>query len=141
MPSRGFEHVEHTADLGIRAWGESIEEAFAEAANGLFTHIIDLPRVEPRVPSKIDVDATDLAHLLYRFLEELRFVSEIEGVVFARYDLKIVATPEGVRATGEAWGEPYDAERHGHYHEVKAITLHDLIVQPAPPEVRVILDI
>ena len=35
LPVEGYEILEHTADLGIRAWGPSIEQAFEQAAWGL----------------------------------------------------------------------------------------------------------
>ena len=31
----GFELLEHTADVGIRAWAGSLEEAFEQATEGL----------------------------------------------------------------------------------------------------------
>jgi SHS2 domain-containing protein len=45
------------------------------------------------------------------------------------------------RLVADVQGEAYDAKRHGHVHEIKAITFHDLAVRRAPPEVRVIVDI
>ena len=41
-----FEIIEHTADVGIRAYGANMQEAFANAAKGLFSLIIELDDVE-----------------------------------------------------------------------------------------------
>ncbi|UCG94894.1 MAG: archease, partial [Candidatus Aerophobus sp.] len=40
-----YEFINHTADLGIRVWGESIEELFKNAAYSMFDTIADLNRV------------------------------------------------------------------------------------------------
>ncbi len=140
-PSRGFEHFEHTADVGIHAWGPSLEAAFEEAARGLFAHITDLETIRARDTLVIEATGRDLSHLLYHFLEEVRFVSEVESVLFAAFDVSIETRGDVRHLTASAHGEPLDAAHHGHYHEVKAITMHGLEVSEAPPDVRVVLDI
>ena len=37
-----FEIIEHTAEIGIAARGGALEEAFANAARGMFSLMIDL---------------------------------------------------------------------------------------------------
>lgn len=144
MPSEdaaGFEHLDHTADLGIRAWGATLEEAFAQAAVGLFAQILELRTVEPTGEVEVTVDADALDDLLFRWLDELLYLFYTDLVVLADFDVTIEATDEGFHLRGRAMGEAYDADRHGHLHEVKAITYHALSVQEDPPMVEVIVDI
>ncbi len=47
MSERGFETFDHTADIGIRAWGNEFSEIFEEAAKALFSVIADLNSVSP----------------------------------------------------------------------------------------------
>ncbi|MFX1448380.1 MAG: archease, partial [Promethearchaeota archaeon] len=35
MKKAGFEFREHTADIQVRSWGESLEEAFSQTAYSL----------------------------------------------------------------------------------------------------------
>ncbi|MCJ7808130.1 MAG: archease, partial [Dehalococcoidia bacterium] len=37
-----FEIIDHTADVGIAAYGEDLKEAFANAAYALFSMMLDL---------------------------------------------------------------------------------------------------
>jgi len=37
----GFELVEHTADIGVRAWGRTREDVFREAARGMLSLVCD----------------------------------------------------------------------------------------------------
>ena len=138
MPGR-FEFFEHTADVGIRAEGATLAEAFEAAAFGLFTHIADPARVVAREARTVHLEADAPETLLVDWLEEVRYLSEVEQLVFARFEVQLHEAPW--RLEGRAWGERYDAAKHGHMHEVKAITRHGLKVETTPPRVEVILDI
>lgn len=135
-----FEFFEHTADVGIRAEGATLAEAFEAAAAGLFTHIADPARVTPSDAHEVALEAADAEDLLVDWLEEVRFIGEVENVVFSRFEVSL-APGAPWRLAAKAWGEPYDAAKHGHMHEVKAITRHGLKVETTPPRVEVILDI
>jgi SHS2 domain-containing protein len=43
-----FKVIDHTADVGIIAYGKDLKEAFANAAYGMFSQIADLRGVKER---------------------------------------------------------------------------------------------
>lgn len=134
----GFEFFEHTADVGIRAWGATLDEAFAEAARGLVANMLDLSSVTAAQTRVVSVEAESLERLLFQLLDELLFVTQTDLWIPVEVEVRLA----GERAlTATLRGEPYDAARHGHIHEIKAITYHDLRVSRAPAEVSVIVDI
>lgn len=135
---RGYEFFEHTADVGIRAWGPTLEVAFAEAAKGLVADMVEVAEAKPAGEAHLEVEAESMERLLYRFLEEVLFLFETRLWVIAEVD---VTFEEGPRLKAHLRGEAYESARHGHVHEIKAITFHDLEVRRDPPEVRVIVDI
>jgi SHS2 domain-containing protein len=120
-----FEIFEHTADLGLRVRGATLEELFAEAARGLFSLIVvnrdDVLPVEER---QIEVAGEENDLLLFDWLNELLFAFESEGLLFGEFEIKI---SDG-RLSAIARGEPIDPNRHELDHEVKAITYHELKV-------------
>lgn len=136
----GFEFVEHTADLGVRAWGPSLGVAFAEAARGMVEYVLDDPdAVKEHDFRMVELTEPSLDRLLLEFLDALNFLILTEGFVYRRVEVEL---DEGLgRLVARAHGEFHDEERHGHVHEIKAITFHDIRVQRAPPEVYVIFDI
>jgi SHS2 domain-containing protein len=134
---RGFAYFEHTADVGIRAWGPTLGEAFGQAAVGLVAHMVDVSRAKAVGEAVIELEAESDERLLFAFLEEVLYVFETRLWVIT--DATVVLSPGRLRATLR--GEAYEAARHGHVHEIKAMTWHELHVQRAPPEVRVIVDI
>lgn len=138
-PERGYELFEHTAEMGVRAWGRDLPEAFAEAARGMAAVMVDLEAVEERLSRRVEAEAEDAGALLVRFLNELVFLVDTEGLVFSRFDIERF---EHWRTAAIAHGEQIDRARHQPRAEVKSATYHGLEVEEGPPaRVQVILDI
>lgn len=136
---RGHRVIEHTADSGIEAWGPTLDEAFEEAALGLFDLMIDPAAVDERETCSIVVRGGDDGDLLVRWLNELIYLVDARGLVFGRFVVK--REGPGVLAA-DAYGEPLDPARHGQRSAVKAATYHQLAVEAGPPaRVRVIVDL
>lgn len=137
-PARGFAYFEHTADVGIRAWGPTMGDAYAEAAKGLVANMVDVSQATAVGEARLEVEAENLERLLFHFLDD---------VLDLFYTRLWVITDADVRLEGETRlvatlkGETYDAARHGHVHEIKAMTFHEMDIRRDPPEVRVIVDI
>ncbi|HZS00784.1 MAG TPA: archease [Chloroflexota bacterium] len=135
----GFEVFDHTADVGVRAWGPDLAAAFAQAARGLFSLLVPRAAVRETTARAVTVAASDPESLLVAWLDELLFVFETEGLVFARFE---VALPTPTTLTATAHGEPFDPARHHGGVVVKAATYHQIAVAAGPPaRVQVILDI
>ncbi|HEC62826.1 MAG TPA: archease [Candidatus Acetothermia bacterium] len=124
-----YEILEHTADAGVRGIGNTLEEAFREAARGTFSLMVDLERVELRQEVALEVQADSLEGLLVAFLGELLAKRDIEGLVFSDFKVKIGKGKGGWRLTGVAWGEPLDPARHRPGVEVKAATYFGVRVE------------
>lgn len=138
VSARGHENFEHTADVGIRAWGPTLDAAFEEAALGLVGNMVDLAAAREVGEARLEVEAENVERLLFRFLDELLDLVQSRLWVVARVR---IALQGETRLTATLWGEAFEKARHGHLHEIKAITFHDLAVTRAPAEVRVIVDI
>jgi SHS2 domain-containing protein len=137
---RPYRILDHTADVGLEAEGATLAEAFANAATGMYSIMVHLDRVSEKVHRPVEVEAEDVEGLLTAWLLELLFITEVEGLVFRRFDVR-EASPG--RLVAIAHGEPLDPERHPKGAVVKAVTRHHLEVRPFEGgyRVRVILDI
>jgi SHS2 domain-containing protein len=137
--SRGFELFEHTAEMGLRAWAPTLEEAFAEVARGMFAVILDLETVEERLTRRVAVVATDAEELVVRWLNEFVFLLDTERLVFRSFRIERFSR-WSIDAT--ARGEQLDRARHQPRAEVKSATYYRLVVEEGPPaRIEVILDI
>ena len=96
--TRGHEVLEHTADVGIRARGSTLEEAFGAAAEGLAGLMGAWFPGEGHERS-IQLQAADRPALLVAWMDELLYLHESEDVVFGGFDVSGV-TDRRLRATG-----------------------------------------
>ena len=77
----GYELLEHQADIGIRAWGDSLGHAYEQTAAGL----LEVLGVEPAGRGEartVRASGRDRAGVLVDFLNELVVLHETEGVAF-----------------------------------------------------------
>jgi SHS2 domain-containing protein len=119
----GFELTEHTADLGIRAWGPTREDVFEQAALALAALICDPATVAPREDQRVVLTAETDDLLLAAWLNELLFIFESRRFVFAGF---VVDEVGGGRLWARARGEKQDDARHEVKATVKAATYHGL---------------
>ncbi|HET6403862.1 MAG TPA: archease, partial [Candidatus Thermoplasmatota archaeon] len=119
-------------------WGPSLEEAFAQAARGLIAQMVDVSQARAVGEARLEVEGENVERLLFAFLDEVLDVFYTRLWVVSDVEVRLQGE---TRLSATLRGEAYDAARHGHVHEVKAMTYHGLEVRREPPEVRVIVDI
>jgi SHS2 domain-containing protein len=124
-----WEHFEHTADIGIRGYGKTLEEAFENVAIALFEVMVDTSKVEKKTVKEVEAEGEDLQSLLYNFLEQLLIIHDIEGLVFRDFEVKIEKTNRSYKLKAKAYGEELDLEKHEPKEEVKAITYHEMEIK------------
>ena len=119
-----WETFPHGADEGVRGFGSSMAEAFANAGLALTSVITDPGEVKPLRRFDIVCQAPGSDILLLDWLNRLISTMATEQVLFGRYDVRI----EGDRLTAAAFGEPIDVARHAPAVEVKGATFTELRV-------------
>lgn len=132
--------LEHPADLGIEARGQSLSEAFEEAAIALSSIIADLDSVSIAIDRLLTVEARDVESLLVRWLSELLYLYDGEGFLCKEVQIQQFSP---TRMEAKVRGEWYAEGKHHMKLDVKAITYHQLEIKEGPDgcSVRVYLDI
>ena len=144
MKERRFRFLEHTADAYIEAYGDTLQDAFENAALATLEVMTDSEKVEPKTEDDVEVKAHDEYALLYNWIEELLIRFETTGNLYSRFKIRsIEETPHEMRLKAKIWGEPFDEERHPSKVGVKAITYHrmEIVRKPKKVTVKFILDI
>ena len=118
-----FEILNHTADVGIIAYGADMNEAFANAAKALFSLITDLDDVEEVTHRDIELTAPDQESLLVEWLNELIYLFDAENMLFKRFD---IAQLSDTHLKARSYGSKADSSRHKLKMGVKAATYHML---------------
>ena len=136
---KDFEIVNHTADVGIIAYGDDINQAFANAARALFSLITELDDVEEILHRDIELVAPDEESLLVEWLNELIFLFDTENIVFKSFD---VIKLNNTQLKARSYGEKVDSSKHRLKTGVKAATYHMLKVDKGDGyRVQVLFDI
>ena len=139
-PQKPYEVFEHTADVGLHAWGRTLSELFIHAAEGMESLMVDPEQVRVRVRREIAVTGHDEVSLLIAWLNELIVLFDTEYLLLRQFEIDDIS---GTYLKGHASGEPYDAQRHDLGSAIKAVTWHEAAVERTDEgyKARIIFDI
>lgn len=129
LPNKAYwEHFEHGADLGIRGYGPSKAEAFAQAGLALSGAITDPQRIALHESVEIQCSAPDDELLLADWLNALIYEMAVRRMVFGACHVEL--KDHHLRA--QVCGERTSVRRHRPHVEVKGATLTQICVKPCP---------
>jgi len=140
MEQRAYEVFDHTADVGIHAFGRTLPELFIHAAQGMESLVVAPEQIRESVSREIAVEGHDIVSLLIAWLNELIILFDTEYLLFRTFEINAFTETS---LKGRASGEPYDAQRHELSSAIKAVTWHEAAVEPGDDgyKARIIFDI
>lgn len=140
MENKLFKVIDHTADIGIIAYGVDIEQLFSSAAYALFSLIVEPESITERLHSYIRVTAENSENLLVAWLNELIYLFDAEHLLFNRFQIENL---NNHRLTAICYGESIDPLKHRLKRYVKAATFHTLKIDSCASgyKAQVIFDI
>jgi len=118
-----FEVIEHTADMGIKAYGKDLSELFTNAAYGMASLITDLEKVNPKDVENITLKEENREELLVSWLNEIIYLSASKGRIFSKFEVSEI---DDRHLKAKIFGEEFDIDRHRIETEFKAATYHRL---------------
>ncbi|MBI4823429.1 MAG: archease [Nitrospirae bacterium] len=122
----GFEVLDISGDVGIRAKGSDLKEVFVSAAEGMYSLITDIDKVDVKKHIKVTVASYSHEGLLVAWLNELIFYFDTYYFIGKRIVINEL-TQSKIDAVVE--GEDFDPLRHEKRLLVKAATYHDLVLE------------
>ena len=125
MMRKPYEVFEHTADIGMHAFGTSLSELFIHAAQGMESLQVDPACVNAVESRNISAEGHDPISLLIAWLDELIFLFDTEYLLFRDFEIESITT---TRIVGHASGEKYDPQRHDLSSAIKAVTWHEAAI-------------
>src|ERR687891_165749 len=109
MTASGWERFATEADVGVRGWGTTRGEAFAQVTLGLFALLVAPDEVRVTEHREVRAQADVPERLLAAWVDECLYVHEIEGFVARSVEMTVCTD---TLAHGVLHGEPLDPERH-----------------------------
>jgi len=123
-----FDLMDHTADVGIRAQGDTLAELLVACAEGMFSILVEGGESREEMAVEIAIEADDAEGLVHAWLRELLFRFSAEGLFFRRFEIEASET----RLRALCHGERFDPDRHHGGTEIKAVTYHAFRVEHGP---------
>lgn len=122
-----YKVIEHTADSGIKVFGESIEGLFENAAYGMFDIITDIEDVDSgEVKQDVNLSSEDLNELMVEWLSELLFKFDADKILFSEFNVINIDT---YSLNAKIKGETYKENKHDLKREIKAVTYHTMSIK------------
>ncbi len=135
-----YELIDHTADIGVKAYGTNLSECFENAALAMFDIITDKSEIENVGQYTIQLNADDSEQLLVDWLSELLYLSSAKNLLFGFF--KVTLSDYNKRLSATVFGEKFDFSKHKSGSEIKAVTYHMLEVRKKKPyHAQVLFDI
>lgn len=135
-----YKLLDHTADIGIIAFGEDISEAFGNAAYAMFDILTDIGKIKEKSSFEVQVSADNAAELLVVWLNELLYQYEVERFICRRFSIDDM---DETSLHALVFGEKIDPVRHEIRTEIKSVTYHQFRVEKTDDgwEAQVIFDV
>jgi SHS2 domain-containing protein len=112
-----WEHFPHDADVGVRGFGATLEDAFVQAALAL-TAVVTDAEVHSRTEVEVRCEAPNEELLFVEWLNAIIYEMAVRGCLFGAFAVEISDT----HLKGTLWGEPVDIGRHAPACEPKGAT-------------------
>jgi SHS2 domain-containing protein len=137
-----FRFLDHTADAKFQAFGRTMEEAFANAAQATASLMWDTAAVARRVRHPLSIRGGDLEQLLVNFLQEIVYLLETKTFLLgAAEEVKIKKGEDGYILAAVLAGDNH-ASHYKIFGEVKAITYNEIKIEKNDHiTVQVVVDI
>lgn len=124
MTTSRWEHFEHEADIGVRGYGNTLDEAFRQAAMALSSVITALDDIAPTTCLTVECEAPDYDVLLVDWLNELVYQMATRKMLFSTFEVEI----SEFHLKAEICGEVANQEKHQPAVEIKGATFTALKV-------------
>ncbi|MEW6482531.1 MAG: dephospho-CoA kinase, partial [bacterium] len=119
-----FKLFEHTADIGIIAFGNTKERLFENCSYGMFSILADLSNVRCCERIKISSSGNGDDEMLVNTLSELLFCFTGKGYLLKKFKTEIIGNNVSVLASGEQLSKNHILKM-----EIKTVTYHNLEIK------------
>ncbi|MCK4475443.1 MAG: archease [Methanophagales archaeon] len=135
-----IKYIEHPSDVGFEAYGDTLEELFANAAIATYSFMTDVDAIEEEVEREVEIKSEDLYSLMFDWLDEMIFLFESESLVMKKFDIEVDSS--NFKIGGKCRGGKFDPYKHESGIIIKAVTYNMMeIKKNAVWKARVVLDV
>lgn len=116
-------------DFAFEVEADSFSTLLSGAGTATTSAMIDLETLEPSQSVSFEVSEENNEALLFEFLDEILYQKDAKYMLFKTFDVEILSQDGMKQAKCVASGEKINPEKHVLKTDVKAITMHELVVE------------
>lgn len=120
---RKFEYFDHTADVGIFAYGKDEAELFQNCALATTERMVNVKDVAKKVEKNVSLSSKTIEGLLYDLLGEIIFLKDSESLLLPACSVKITHNKE-YKLDATFRGDKINPKSQELRNDVKAVTMH-----------------
>lgn len=133
-------YIEHPSDVGFEAYGDMLEELFANAAIAMYSFMTDVDEIAEAEEREIEINSEDLYSLMFDWLDELIFLFDSESLIMKSFDIAIDESNFSIQGTCK--GGKFDPSKHVSGIIIKAVTYNMMQIKKNEEwRARVVLDV
>lgn len=126
MRKKRYKFLKHTADAKFQAFGNTLEEAFSNAALATVSLMWNSEKIRREIKREVKVEGKDLKQLLCSFLEEILYLLDTERFLLSFVENIKIEKKESkyfleASFKGDTYSEMYEMDG-----DVKAITYNEM---------------
>ena len=86
-----YKFINHTADVGIKVWGESLQSLFENAAYSMFDILTELDKVKAKESLGVEIEGKRADELLADWLRNLLYKFNGEGYLLREFNIEKIS--------------------------------------------------
>jgi len=135
-----FETFPHTADIGLRVYGNNLEDLFINAGEGTLFLMREEKNIEEKEIYDFQIKSNYLEMLLYKFLNEFIYLFDTKSIIAKKF---IIEKFSEKNLKGKIFGETFNSNKHSIKYAIKSCTLEDMVIEKIDSlyKVEIIFDI
>ena len=118
-----YKFIEHTADIKFKSYGKSLNEVFENAVLAIVEYISRGKEIKSTKKKSIKLKGTDINSLLYKFLDELKYLLDAEFFLVSKAKVSI----KGFKLHAELFGD--NASNYKNLDHIKAATYSEMQIK------------
>ena len=123
-----YELIDHTADIGIRVTGKTVNDLFETAAHAMFEQITDTSKLSGANTKDSHVKGIDRPDLLINWLREVLWCWTIDNCLVSQV---VINDMNNDHLTAKLFYDDFDPQTHELLKDIKAVTYHGISVEQA----------
>ncbi|MFB0565243.1 MAG: archease [Candidatus Aminicenantaceae bacterium] len=137
-----YTFLDHTADAKFQAFGNTLEEAFQNAALATAFLMWDWKKINKKITRKVEVKGNDIKQLLCSFLEEIIYLLDSEMFLLSSVENLRIKKRENRYYLEALFEGDNSSDKYKIYGDVKAITYNEMeIKENVPVILQVVVDV